>query len=127
MEFNRALPASVVIKFMVTGVVLPFNISSTCLVFKSRLINGFSKNNANSFEFSAEFLMARSSDSTLSNDLDFEAAVYVALAYRALRPYRSRGGRCAASVAIDRRTTEVVAVRRRVILDNIINVLCCYC
>ena len=82
-----------------------------------------SKNNANSLEFSAEFLMARSSDSTLSNDLDFEAAVYVALAYRALRPYRSRGGRCAASVAIVRRTTEVVAVRRRVILDNII-ILC---
>ena len=76
--------------------VLPLSNVVICDTLVSRLINGFSKKDANSFERSELVLIASNSSSTLSNVDVLDAAMYAALAYRAVRPYRSNGGRCAA-------------------------------
>jgi hypothetical protein len=75
MELRRALPANTVIKFKVTEDVFPLSISSTFLVLSSREINGFSRKEEKALDVVAEFLMARSSDSTWSSVLDLEAAM----------------------------------------------------
>lgn len=75
MALRRAFPARTVIRLRVTGLVFPVSMSVTDLVFSSREINGFSKKEAKALEVDAEFLIARSSDSTWSRVLDLEAAM----------------------------------------------------
>ena len=75
MEERRALPASVVIKLSVTGVVLPLKRDSTCFVLVSREINGFSRKDAKDLLDSAVALMASNSPSTFSREEDLDAAM----------------------------------------------------
>jgi hypothetical protein len=72
--------------------------------------------------------MARSSSSTVLSVEVLDAAMYVALAYLAVRPYRSRGGRWVESVAMDRSNgvddvADPARRARRERLDSIVSVM----
>ena len=62
-------------RFKVTGVVFPANMSVTCLVLSVREMRGLSRKLLKLAEDSAVALMARSSPSTFSRELVLEAAV----------------------------------------------------